>query len=396
MTYHKAVHLFNVHSHITYLMACAVIRYRDIDHDDAVFLTRDDYSFPENAIDIRTVTIPKPYFLLDFYYGWNYPKIRNNMAELAGFIDRVTEGREYVWYMPHTSAPYQKIIASYDQCLSYCVIEEGVSLHQNLDKLLYPLPPHNKWLMKLCNENRIDFLDDHYICVENSKYDCMFVSFDSNFATIKNRVVLTDVFAKERNSPFESADAVLIFDKAARILRGGIDSYQESLNWLLENHFRENRFKKVLCRARARGNHLHSENYISEVLERYPEISFEWIKDSVVMENMIYTYDIPYYFLASSLGCYAAALGRKAFSYSPTFKAMEPNYKYHLERKGVSDECFLRYGVNLLPAETREGDPLPVVSDSWGRFAKREGIRYAKKFVPLSILKTLQKLAPNF
>ncbi|MGL4595180.1 MAG: hypothetical protein ACRC2T_06130 [Thermoguttaceae bacterium] len=392
----KPIHLFNVHSHITYLMACAVMRHRHIELSDAVFLTGGGYALPENSVAVKMQVIPDAYFLLDFYYGWNYRAVRKNMSEFADFVNHATEGREYIWYPPHTSLPYQKVIASYDKCLNYCVIEEGISPHDNINNLTYPLPPHNKKLMKLCNENRLFFLDDHYVCTNNPKYDCMFVSLDANFAEIDNRVVLPDVFSKERNIQFESADAVLMFDKLPRVLRGGIESSKKVLVWLIENHFRKNKYKKVLFRLRIRGNIPQSEKYIWEVFNQFPDIVFEQIDNSVIMENMIYSYNLPYYFLVTSLGFYAAALGRKSYSYSPTFWALEPNYRDFLTRLDVSHDGFRRFGVELLPAIEADGSPISPVRDTLIKTLKREGIKYAKKYVPLSILKVLQKMRPNF
>jgi len=396
MTKQKTIHLFNVHSHITYLLACAVIRHRNIDLKNVVFLLKSDYVLPRNPINVRMFVIPNEWFLFSFYYAYDYARIRKNLVELARFINQITEEQEYVWYPPHTNMPYQKVIASFERCLNYCVIEEGFFIHPDINKLTYPLPPYNSKLMNLCNENRLLFLDSHFICTNHPKYDCTFVSFKQNIPEIKNQVVLSDVFSKVDVPQLESTDAVLLFDKLAKVLRGGYDTHNKTLEWLIRTRFRRLEYKNIAYRLRLRDNSDESNQGIMEVFKQFPEMNFSPIDDSVVMENAIYSYDLPYYFLTTSLGFYAGVMGRSVYSFAPTYWTLEPNYRYFLEHLKISLESFQKRCIKLLPAELEDGMPIPFVHDSIMKIIRRKGMKYAKKFIPLSILAKLQEMMPHF
>jgi hypothetical protein len=377
-------------------MACAVIRYRNINHSDIVFALNSEYNLPKDSINVKKIIIPDSYYLYAFYYGTNYRQKQKNLTELDNFIDQITEGREFIWYIPNVSYPIHKVIASHKKCLRYCFIEEGVFTYPDSAQIKHPLPPYNKRLMSLCNDNRLLFLDDYFFCTENKKYDCFFVSCESNAATVRNRIVLKDIFLKQQNTQFDNADAVLIFDNITRAIRGGVYSYQKALEYVIDTHFREKNYKKVLYRLRIRSKFKNVNTLILEALNKFPDITFENIDDSVIMENMIYTYDLPYYFLITSLGCYAGLFGRKSYSFSPIYEALEPDYRFFLKKYNIMNEGIKRFGVELLPALNKDGTSIPVVQDSLLRFIKREGIKFARKWCPLHFLALLQKLMPKY
>jgi hypothetical protein len=355
-----------------------------------------EYNLPKDPIDVKKITMPDAYYPFAFYYGINYRQKQKNLTELDNFIDQITEGKEFIWYVPHTNLPYQKIIASNKKCLRYCIIEEGAIMQEYCAQSKIPLPPYNKRLMSLCNDNRLLFYEDYFFCIENEKYDCFFVSFERNAVTVKNRVILTDVFFKQQNTQFDNTDAVLILDKVTKTIRAGVHSYQKALEYVIDTHFCKKNYKRVLYRLRHRGNVENSNNHILEVLNKFSDITFELIDDSVIMENMVYTYDVPYYFLITSLGLYAGLFGRKSYSFSPIYETLEPDYRFFLKKYNTKDEDFKRFGVELLPALKNDGTPIPVVRDSLLKFIKREGIKFAKKYIPLSILALLQKWMPKY
>lgn len=128
-------HLFIVHSHITYLMSLAIVRYLNIKNDDVRILSYNHLFHPQiMPIQIFYLSLNEN-VAVKFKY-WNY----------ARYIDRtissVTDDEDYALYInyPH----YKYLFMTNNHCKKINFIEEGMDNYKENSLSSYTIFDPNK------------------------------------------------------------------------------------------------------------------------------------------------------------------------------------------------------------------------------------------------------------
>ena len=185
-----AFHLFLVHSHITYLVARAVVRQRQLDPARVAFVLARGFSPLAGDAEIRSAAfdfdlVPKsrkqrPSVLR----GWQ------TLAIIDGRLRDLTGGRHYHLYTPQTMEHIAQVLKNSRACRGFSFIEEGLYSYcsrAEMDRIQAPRRP-KRW-ERLAYRNRIRpsrfFDEDHSRAYGVA--EAVFPGFDG-------RVVLADVF----------------------------------------------------------------------------------------------------------------------------------------------------------------------------------------------------------
>lgn len=122
------MHIFTVHSPLTFLVAISIIEHLQLKKDEAILISS-KYKVPIEGY--RVV----PSFAEQCSGGvWDKLKYFNTPAHFDRFIDKITRGEQFVAYIDLMSY-YQKILITHKQCRQFHFIEEGNSAYMAYDDL---------------------------------------------------------------------------------------------------------------------------------------------------------------------------------------------------------------------------------------------------------------------
>lgn len=120
-------HIFTVHSHITYLSALAVIKYKQFPNEDIIIITN-----KYNPALKKYQSYPS-YDQLENSV-WKKLKHLNYPAAYDKYIFDLTKGEEFTAYIDLMSAP-NRILITNKNCIGFHFLEEGIVNYGNYDSL---------------------------------------------------------------------------------------------------------------------------------------------------------------------------------------------------------------------------------------------------------------------
>lgn len=344
-------HIFNLHSHIMYLVAKAVIRERNLDPRRCAFVLTRDYKTPENDDGIPRYSFPFPNWDLSFYHGKDHERIRTNIRNIDRFVDSVTGGREFHYYVQHTRSYYVNIIASHGKCIDYSFIEEGLAAYLDEQALatlrLGKIPPKSDYDAALSNQSRLQTFDARFFNLTHPKFAHAFCVASDAFpgAPKGKKVCLSDVFREIPLGESQKGDAILIWDNARwnqfrKAL--SLSKYEKMLTWFVSNVLATGGYRRVLYKLRHDAAPSDTMVY-NRVFKNHPEVKFLRIGEAHAVENIIKTLDVPVFVMASSCGKYALQMDRDVYSLAKLYAHFDSGYKKsvqwscveHLERSGA-------------------------------------------------------------
>lgn len=365
-------HVFNLHSHIMYLVAKAVIRERNLDPRLCAFVLTRNYKTPADDDGIPRYPFPFPNWELSFYWGKDHERIRSNIRNIEKFIDRITDGRTFHYYAQHTRSYYVNIIASYEKCIDYSFIEEGLAAYfdeQTLATLkLGKIPPKSDYDAALSNQSRLQTFDARFFNYTHPKFASAFCVAPDAFpgAPKGKRICLTDVFREIPLGESEKGDAILILDNARwNQFRKplSLSKYEKMLTWFVRNVLQTGGYRRILYKLRHDTAPSDAALY-DRVFKNHPEIKFLRIGETRIVEDIVKTLDVPVFVMASSCGKYALQMDRDVYSLAKLYARFDSGYKKSVQWSCV--EHLERFGAKLIeytpPEPVRSISPEPGVS----------------------------------
>lgn len=354
-------HVFNLHSHIMYLVAKAVIRSRGLDPSRCAFITTRGYRTPDDGEDgIARYPFPFPNWDLSFYYGKDHRSIRSNIGKIEKFVDTITGGTKFHYYAQHTCSYYVNIIASYEKCIDYSFLEEGIAAYVGAERLVKltmgRTPPKGDSDMIASSGSRLREFDQRFYNVSHPKFGFAYGVSPDSFPTApkEKRIRLEDVFHAVELDESEKGDAILILgnERWAQLpkpLRHA--KFEKMLNWFVRNVLVAKGYKRVLYKLR--NDTFQSDVQVfKRVFTENPQVEFVPIGDAHVLENVIKTLDVPVYVIASACGEYARQMGRDVYSLAKLYCDFDPGYAktehwFCVERLEASGAKFVRYDPSV-------------------------------------------------
>jgi hypothetical protein len=327
-------HIFFVHSHITYLVSCGVIKREAIDKSNCAFVVDRSYRIPTGkfvSYDFPFQTYPEHFGVhRKFWVGWY------KLMKLDRFILIACSRENYIFYFPKTDFGFFGLVISHKLCKGFSIIEEGLVAyweksifdHNNPVK---KLPVHRRLLMSLNYFYRMPTLkysfDPRYIniyCVSDFAfrgYDRKVV-LDLNFETHSEQIINDSTQAN-----------VLVFDAIVEYsivtLANFLSALERLLKALASNSVTHMYFK------------FHPQQYVTpesanqirKVFANFAGLmEFRELADTISLELLAVQLKPNFYVNTSSVGVYAALFGCTVYSYAYFIIDAEPAYQKIIDK----------------------------------------------------------------
>jgi len=325
-------HVFNVHSHITYLVSLAVIAEKQLDPSDCVFLQTRDYSIPDNHLNFKVYDLIFPLSDLSVYYNENTPELcQQNMDTLRSFVSKMTEDRPFHLYLPCTHMFHAIILLSYDDCIAYSLIEEGLQVYlSSAESQVYQFFTKKTLsddILEKCNSQRLRYLGVQrpFCLFRHEKFDHAYCVDSKAFPFISKKIVLENPFREDVYPDCENTDAILVLGNEQAVANLDMKPFLESLKILVEYDFKIRGFKKVLYRTKEVANKTANLNAIHRFFHSYQEPKFVHMDSNSVVENIINKYKLPVYSTICSVTHYATLVGAVSRSFAPLYEELDSN-----------------------------------------------------------------------
>ncbi|KZE82828.1 hypothetical protein AV926_06205 [Myroides marinus] len=120
------LHLFYIHSHITFYSSLGTIKVLNLSSNDVVFLLGRKYKVKGNY-EFVTVDVSN---LSDQFSRIDYKKIlsfNRNVRKADNYLSQIIKDEEFVAYVPQVSSLFFQLLITNRHCKGYNFIEEGIA-----------------------------------------------------------------------------------------------------------------------------------------------------------------------------------------------------------------------------------------------------------------------------
>jgi hypothetical protein len=354
-------HLFLVHSHITYIVARAVVAKRGLDPAQVVFLTARGFSPPPNELGSPQVRLVPFEFTLVPRRRKDRPTMLQGWRTLAA-IDRLlseaTGGWGFHFYTPQTMEHIAQVIKNSPACNGFSFIEEGLYSYCTREEMDGRHTPRKPRLWEcLAYRNRIrpsSFFDP---CNAQA-----YGVHEAVFPGMQGRVVLEHAFPPLADPAMaEGVSDVLVFDSLAVYGHIQLDSLLTVLG-------------RLLTLLQAQGiEHLHYKFHPAQLgtpeqvaieavlqdagfpVQRLPApISLEGLALAPSLARPDGQTPIRWFVSLSSVGLYAALFGCPVYSFAPWIAEIEPEFQRIIDQTPAVFGRYVR-DISEMPANVGGG-----------------------------------------
>lgn len=123
------LHIFYVHSYITYIISISVLEKLSLNPSDVIFLYGRGFNSQERA-DIKSYQLDTGIMKLSKVPSYGMPllliKQHKYINQIDALISRVTDGSQYTAYLPLTKNFLMGLIGTHRLCVDIAFIEEGL------------------------------------------------------------------------------------------------------------------------------------------------------------------------------------------------------------------------------------------------------------------------------
>ena len=206
------MHIFYIHSHITYVLAQLIILDQKIGNKDVRYITSRSY-----VLNVRN----KTFNITDFYSYLETASRVNKVFQLKSKINNLDEnitllsdGKPFKAYLPQFNHSLFQIIGTHELCESVLLVEEGITSYK-IDKCLYESNGVNtiQYLSSIFSK-RFLLKNNHYKPYPIEKFEYAVCISNDCFPFIdKKRVLKIDdnIVANYKNT-IENGSVVFVLD----------------------------------------------------------------------------------------------------------------------------------------------------------------------------------------
>lgn len=305
------LHLFIVHSDITYLVANSIIKHLKLPHDKILFLVN-----RRQKVDYyNRKTLPR----IKLGSTLSIIKNRKNMFSYFDQISLLVEDNLYRAYLPQSSFWKYHLVIAHQNCTSFSYIEEGLASYicydsiNNRDKKTYKSFIHKvglKIINKITFGNKLNIDRVNFEC-DHAKYNNAYGLFDDCFPLFKNRKIIPAILSD--NLSTKRINHFLIVGSE---VEAGLFDLKDYLNTCIVFF---NIFSKYTEEELYIKWHPHQsptlKRKLRHILKKYLRDKFVIFDKEITIEELsMQKSDITFYQTISSGGFYAALFGKKVIS----------------------------------------------------------------------------------
>ncbi len=320
------VHLFYIHSHITFAVALGVMQHLKLPPADCVVVYDRKYQRALPA-GVRVHSLPPRAFVMKTA-PWNlWRQIGEQDAEIAALTDH----RPYHLYCPHLCIDQVRLLLTNGQCRGYSYLEEGSMSY--IDPAHYPYRRYEPKLFVvkyLLSRGRIP----NYAPYGERSYERAYVVSPYTFPGMPRLVVLPYPFTKGAlpvtaittgGSDLTGAH-LLVMDPVVESHLATRASYELGIA-LLAEHLTAQRVQRVYYKFHPMQIAVPAGQPYYEELLRRSASGVEWVRlaDDVVLEDVAATFaDLTFYTIISSMTLYAGFAGHRIYLFARPLLEREP------------------------------------------------------------------------
>lgn len=328
------LHIFWVHSHITYLVSKKIISIQNILVGNCIFLLSRGYEIDDSEI----FTIESPFYLnrqnedlsKTIFFEGQILKTRKRIKQAQSFLYEITGKKTFLFYACHNHNDMVSVITSSKYCKGFFYIEEGLAsylevhprklnLFRQFFKCFFPI--YRNFYKALRVSANPSFFN-----INHPKFLKAYGISDKTFYWLKpeQRTTIGLPFVRISNKP--KYDAIIVFD-------GLVVSHlikEETQYHIIEDYIfpflRKKNYKQI-------GYKLHPEQYSREEAIQIRKL-FNKIKNNCfvqelnskeILENYAYSFHSDIICFMTSTAVYASFCGSKVYSFLPYISKIEPN-----------------------------------------------------------------------
>jgi len=350
-------HLFLVHSHITYIVARAVVAERDLDPQRVVFLSARGFLPPVDESGSPQVRLLPFEFTLVPRRRKDRPTILQGWRTLAA-IDRLlgeaSGGRGFHFYTPQTMEHIAQVVKNSPACSGFSFIEEGLYSYCTREEMDARHTPRQPRLWeRLAYRNRIrpsSFFDPG----NQQAYGV----HEAVFPGMPGRVVLGEAFRPLADPAMaEGISDVLVFDSLAVYGHIRLDSLLAILGRLL-GLLRTQGIERLHYKFHPAQLGTPEQEAIEAALQD-AGFPVQRLPDQVSLEGLALARPdgqkpIRWFVSLSSVGLYAALFGCPVYSFAPWIAEIEPEFQRIIDQTPAVFGRYVR-DIGEMPATVGAG-----------------------------------------
>lgn len=313
-------HVFFIHSHVTWLVSLAVIDHHQLAADDVLLVCARGYEPPDEAF--ATKAFPERRWVIT----WRLRQWWRQQRELARFVDEVSGGRDFAWYLPHRAFPFFGAFVRHPRCRGYHLIEEGMASYhtpESIAQVLHHVVARRRgwrgWVARALVAVRPPvFADERCLAF----YGCTDEAFPGYERKVRVRI--------RAPHPADAGDieAVLVFDGALEAQLADEEPFHACLEELMAILARQGRRKVHYKLAPVQYVDRRYSPRVQQVLQENPHgIRFVELPASCCLELLALAGRTDFFIFLTSVGIYAADAGCGVYSMAQRLAQLDARYR---------------------------------------------------------------------
>lgn len=323
------MHVFLVHSSITYLVAREIIRNKKLITENVVFITDRNFDMQKYCTEFR---------VLSFKYNWksNPFFISKNpfhyYRTLRGFdihIQEITNGQEYFVYLPHTHNTIFQVLTTHPKCKGFSYIEEGTLSFLTKEEMpdsLKSVPA--SLLLRICYLFRIKALQEPF----HNDYLSAYHITPGAFPFLDRKEKLDLVVEDNKGYGNMNKAHIIVYDPASKYNLTTTQAYVYAIISLLEKLIR---YGNRTIYYKLHPEHIKPDDQdaflYKELMRLYSEkagIDFVELSQDVSLEEIsIFARNLTFYISISSVGIYAKINNHNVITFSNKISEVDKGFE---------------------------------------------------------------------
>lgn len=323
------MHVFLVHSSITFLVAREIIRNKNLQNNEVVFLTDRNFDVQKYCDEFRAVKFKYNWQTNPFIDSNNPIYLLRTLHVFDRHITEITTGRNYYIYLPHTHNTIYQVLTTHSKCRGFSYIEEGTLSFLTQDEMPSGLKPvTTKLKIRFSYLFRIKSRQEPF----HNDYDMAYFITPGAFPFLKNKEKLELNVENNKGFSHMSNSHIIVFDPASKYNLTTPQAYIHAVLSLLD-YFVNNNIPVVYFK-------LHPEHMkdgdqdaflYRELMESYTVksgVKFIELNQDVSLEEIsIYAANVTFYISVSSVGIYASRYNQKVVSFANKISEIDKGFE---------------------------------------------------------------------